>query len=423
MTNMEPHARHSTTLQELDDTVFELLDPIHQLSTASRRKLSSSAKTVVLEPGERLKADEWSGKMLFLLDGEVELHVRGRAAELITELHPGVSSPLFPPDNERGGALVAQNPCEIVAFDRRLFEILLEGEREKQAEVEFIETSAFESALFKKLFDAYSQRKLEIPTLKDVAERICKAVEKPDLSEKEMAHLAGADPAFATRVLRAASLVEGGSGAPVHTLLDAVRSLGLLRVRDLAVSQSLLNLCPARSPLVVQRLRQAYEHSIHVAAFSYVLTRKAAPSLDPEQALLAGLLHDVGIFPVLCAADAYMDDPQNRKDLDAVVWKLHGMVGAMVLQQWGFNPVLANVAECCDDWRRDADPRLDYADIVLIAQLHSFVGGARMKGMPQFASVPAFRKLAGAEPAPQFSLRVFHAGRDMIGRLESLLGA
>jgi putative nucleotidyltransferase with HDIG domain len=419
---MELHPDIATTLHDLDDTVFELLDPIHQLSAGSRRKLAANAKTFTMQPGQRLESAQWKGKLLFLLNGEIERRLHGRAPEMITELHASVSKPLFADAEERGSLLLALGDCELIAFDRRLFELLQKGEAESQTEVDFIETSAFASALFQDLFKAYSERKLVIPSLPDIAERISQAVRKPGLTEKEMAQLVATDPSLAARVMSAAYLNVNSSKPKRHNLLEAVQALGMFFVRDLAISHALLFMCSARSPLITERLRRAYAHSIHVAAFSYVLARKV-PALDPEQALLAGLLHDVGAFPVLCAADAYMDDAENQKELDSVVWRLHGVVGSMVLQQWGFDEELVKTAESCDDWRRNPGPQPDYADIVLVAQLHSFIGTQRMKGLPQFASIPAFRKLAGAEPAPQFSLRVFNSGRNVIARLENMLRA
>ena len=46
-----------------------------------------------------------------------------------------------------------------------------------------------------------------------------------------------------------------------------------------------------------------WAHSIEVAATSQVLARSVT-HLDPEEALLAGLLHDIGALPILSRAGA-----------------------------------------------------------------------------------------------------------------------
>ena len=76
-----------------------------------------------------------------------------------------------------------------------------------------------------------------------------------------------------------------------------------------------------------------WQHSAYVAALSFVLGRET-PGIDPEQALLAGLIHDIGSvaaiggvnrFPVLAKREEVLDytiassaDRDGRPDTQAM---------------------------------------------------------------------------------------------------------
>ena len=50
-----------------------------------------------------------------------------------------------------------------------------------------------------------------------------------------------------------------------------------------------------------ERSKDVWEHTLQISALSYILARKCTP-LDAERALLAGLVHDVGVLPILAHA-------------------------------------------------------------------------------------------------------------------------
>ncbi len=202
----------------------------------------------------------------------------------------------------------------------------------------------------------------------------------------------------------------------------AVVRLGPQRVRNLVVNEANRPAQPSPSPLVRERLIRAHRHSVEVAAFSQVIAAHDG-RLDPDKALLCGLLHDVGTFAVLSRAADMMDRFGTDLALDAATRRLHGIIGRLMLGRWGYDRDVVMCAEGADDWRRDPGPTIDYADIVLVARLHSFIGSSRAHWLPQFDTVPAFGKLTGGAPSPAITRTLLNQGRRRALELASPLTA
>jgi HD-like signal output (HDOD) protein len=138
-------------------------------------------------------------------------------------------------------------------------------------------------------------------------------------------------------------------------------------------------------------------------------------------AMLCGLLHDIGVFPVVAAADDRLESAGSTSVLEDVVLRLHDLVGSMLLSRWGMDSRFVNAADETDDWYRDPAPRPDYTDLVQVAQLHAFIGTPRAAAIPDIASIPSFRKIAGSPPSPRFGVALKRAGKHRLSSLEASL--
>ena len=87
----------------------------------------------------------------------------------------------------------------------------------------------------------------------------------------------------------------------------------------------------ATSEAVDDRMREAWEHSTEVASLSHVLCRHFT-KLRPDQAMLAGLIHEIGKLPILVWADyndwetpRLTDDLGKLKSGEAIVSYVTGL--------------------------------------------------------------------------------------------------
>src|SRR5690606_30584998 len=126
----------------------------------------------------------------------------------------------------------------------------------------------------------------------------------------------------------------------------------------------------------------------------------------PEEAMLAGLVSQIGVLSVVNFAQGYPPLLQDEALLRQWVERLRGEVGAMVLEHWQFPDELVEVARSCEQWDRCPGTRADLCDLVLVAVLHSHIGKRTRQRLPRMDQVPAYQKLALGKLTPELTLQV-----------------
>lgn len=254
---------------------------------------------------------------------------------------------------------------------------------------------------------------LELPAMPTVAVRIARHLDAQDASAESIARLLHMDPSLTARLIQVANSPAFGARGRVDTCRDAILRLGHQTIRDLVTSFVLKGVFRARGDLLKARMRELWQHSTQVAALSHALARRL-PGFDPAQALLIGLVHDIGVIPLLTAAPRYPGLAEDRALLERVIQRLRAPFSATLLGAWGFPGEFTVAALEAEDWFRDPTPRADYVDLLLIAQLHAHVGTPRMAQLPRIDQIPAFHKLTLGQLSPRLSLALLdEANRDI----------
>jgi HD-like signal output (HDOD) protein len=160
-----------------------------------------------------------------------------------------------------------------------------------------------------------------------------------------------------------------GGLAKIDNVLDAVVRLGIESTRDLVVAYTMRSLFAGTSPASKKLMRIAWKHSCRIAALSYILARDVG-RLNPERALLAGLLHDIGVTVLIKESQAHpilIDDPVS---FDRLCHELSGQIGAMVLRAWKFPEVFIAATLEAELFAKPVPERLQLCDVVMLAHLH-----------------------------------------------------
>jgi HD-like signal output (HDOD) protein len=148
----------------------------------------------------------------------------------------------------------------------------------------------------------------------------------------------------------------------------------------------------ATNDLLDKKFRQVWEESVSIAAFSRVLAG-GLDHLDKDQAMLGGLIHNIGALPILTLAENYDELMENPQELDRVINVLSPEVGSHILKIWDFPPSLINITEHFQDLQYQSQGEADYADVVLVARLEALVGAANSPPMTEWSKIPAFHKV------------------------------
>lgn len=277
-----------------------------------------------------------------------------------------------------------------------------------------------EHALFLQIYQRLQNGDLVLPSLPDIGLRVREAVHDPQMSLSGIARIVQLEPPLAAYLVSVANSPLFRGAKAVDSCQTAVGRLGLSVTGNLVMSYSLKTLFASESTALTRILRTLWQHSVRLAALSSVLARQCR-GFDPDRALLAGLLQDIGALPIvenLSHKPALLADPV---ELDTIIEHYVVPVGRLMLKRWNFDEEMLAVVASRKDWLRDPGPKADLADVVLLARLHAYVGTPAMRLCPRINAVPAYDKLALGELSPENSLQLLASARQEIAEVEHLM--
>ena len=234
--------------------------------------------------------------------------------------------------------------------------------------------------------------KLVLPTLPEVALSVRDVVDREDAPASKLAATVQTDAALAARLIQVSNSPLYRGRHEVENVKMAVTRLGNAQVRHLVTSLVMQQVFQASSDTLDARLRALWEHSVQVAGICRSLAVRV-PGLNADQAMLAGLIHDIGHLPILVLADEVPELADDADTIDMLVERLHPEIGRMIMDAWSFPEVLSPVPSEHENIFRDAGPAPDYVDVVIVANLQSHFGTDHYLAGVNWGEVPAFRKL------------------------------
>lgn len=231
--------------------------------------------------------------------------------------------------------------------------------------------SADHRVLLEQIISAIENDTLVLPTLPDVALKIQHLIDAPHVSAEKIVTALASDPLISAQLIKAANSALFTGKRPVENVRGAVTRLGYLQVRNLVMTITMNKMFQAQNPGINKRMKAVWQHSREVAAMSYVLALRQ-PQLSPDQAMLAGLVHEIGMLP-LCLHIEKKRMQITEDALEELIRKCSGTIGTKLLQKWSFPRDLIGVIEGHEHLQRDSNdmPRADYTDIISIANLQA----------------------------------------------------
>lgn len=232
---------------------------------------------------------------------------------------------------------------------------------------------------------------LVLPTLPEVALKIRQAAEDPEISISHLSKVIGRDTALSARLIKVVNSPLMRATQEVTDLHTAITRLGTNYSSNLAIGLVMEQIFHARSDVVEQKMREVWRRSLEVAGVSYALCRRHS-QLKPDQAALGGLVHQIGVLPILTYAEDHYELLSDPVSLNYVIETIHPLLGDKLLGGWDFPEMLAKLPGQYLDLERDS-PSLDYIDLVQVAVLYCHRGTDHPLANIPVASLPAIKKL------------------------------
>ncbi len=212
-------------------------------------------------------------------------------------------------------------------------------------------------------------QRLELPAFPEAVLRIQRALQSPDTSTDDVVRILGSEPGLAARLLRIANSAEfRRMDQEVTDLRKAVSRMGFNMVRSVAVAFAMRQLRrkDTYSPATQAQLEMAWNESLEVAAACFVIAKRFT-RLNPDQALLTGLLHVLGrLYIIMRAKDnGEVSDTVLREIVDG--W--HANIGKAILESWGLPAELQRAVGEQDHFDIDIEGPVTVTDVLISAKL------------------------------------------------------
>ncbi len=239
-----------------------------------------------------------------------------------------------------------------------------------------------------KLIKAIDNNEIVLPTLPEVALKVRDEAEKENATARSLSDIISTDAAISARLLQVANSPLYRPRTPIEDVQMAVTRLGNKLVKSLVTSLAMKQIYQATTDYMEQKLRKVWEESVNVAAVSKVLAQ-SLPQLSNEQAMLAGLIHNIGVLPILTMAESFSDLSGNEPMLEELIKALYPEIGGIILKNWDF-PEAVNIVPTQHKNYSRTGSEADYADVVMVARLQL---GLDDLPMEQWAEISAFDRV------------------------------
>ncbi|MBY0572677.1 MAG: HDOD domain-containing protein [Undibacterium sp.] len=136
--------------------------------------------------------------------------------------------------------------------------------------------------------------------------RVQEAIDVADCSLDSAAKIILNEPLLAAKVVAVANSAAYSRGAgEVSNVRAAIARLGFNTLRALIASLVVRQIAGASKDIVIRaKINQLWQHSAQVAALSQVIAKRVT-KLNPDTAMFAGIVHEVGGFYLLSRAEEF----------------------------------------------------------------------------------------------------------------------
>lgn len=210
------------------------------------------------------------------------------------------------------------------------------------------------------------------PTYFDAVLRLRKALHDPEISITNLAQVISTEPLISAKLLHLAnSAAFNSSGQQILDLKSAIIRLGLNAVHTASLSIVMTQLMRAKGMAEFADTTHAlWEHSIQTSAAAYVLAQEMT-RLNRDEAMLAGLIHDLGAFYMLYRVTQYAELRHRPDTIKYLIVQWHESIGVSLLNALGLPEEIVEATIDHDHLRSAPVIIKNMSDIIYVANMLS----------------------------------------------------
>ncbi len=392
----------SLSSEKISVQTLQRLIPIRNLSEEKLQAFAEEKQSEVLAAGETLfSINAPSDAAIYLLEGTVTVADKNGKSY---EVEAGSTEARFPLCSgvKHITSAVAKTDIGFLRVSHKIMSINTSISHE-----ELIIPATMTNNRLLHLFSQYFMtEKLEIPSLPSIAVRLRKAMQE-EIGVAEAVKIIQLDPVITAKLIEVANCPLYYTLNPAKSCHAAVSRIGLTATRNLVISFSIKQIFKSDLTDIKKYLDHVWKDSLSLSCLSFVLAQESR-QYCPEEALLAGLVCDIGAVPFLNFVANLPTEYHDKSEIEQALPVVKGVVGAAVLKNWNFADEFVHVALNSNNWYQNNSDELTLTDIVILSRLHRKISQKKTAGLPAITSIPAASKLKNIALSPENTLHILH---------------
>jgi HD-like signal output (HDOD) protein len=245
-----------------------------------------------------------------------------------------------------------------------------------------------------------SNGKVELAGFPAVVARVQLLLADENVSNDRVVRVLSAEPVLAAQLLTMANSVAlNPSGRLIDDLRTAVARVGLNTVRSASIAFGVRQMRAAEElQPIAKQLEALWHRNVLVASLAYVVARKRS-QVNPDTALLTGLLHGVGRLYIMTRAVRHPSLFSNPSSYQLIERDWHLSIATALLENWQVSADIINAVRDSEDYSREPRGAASLTDVLVAANMiaiHSgqpeFLG-ARLQGVRAIAKLELTREI------------------------------
>jgi HD-like signal output (HDOD) protein len=191
-----------------------------------------------------------------------------------------------------------------------------------------------------------------------------------NVTQDQVSRVVGSEPALAARLMQIAnSAALNITGKQITELRTAINRMGHNMVRSAAIAFAMSQLKKVDNLKgLEQPLDNLWKSSAAVAAMSHAVARRFS-KVNPDTAMLAGLLHGIGKLYILTRSAQHPRLFADQVTYNQIVRDWHSPVAKALLENWDMAEEIVNAVSEYEDLERDHSGPVDLTDVLAVGNL------------------------------------------------------
>ena len=232
-----------------------------------------------------------------------------------------------------------------------------------------------------------------LPIFPRAARQVVKKVSNPEVTVHELETVASLDPVLSGLIIQTANSAYFSPARPIASIQHGVAYIGVEIARKVLLAATI------RGNFASMRLHQLWNHSLDVAQAAEQLAQRSASKIDPSEAFLAGLVHDIGRLAFSIMPARFLERfwrltdggcPPVQAEL-CLSGRSHTEVGAETLLQWKFPDAMVEAIR----WHHS--PEGCSSPLASLLYMAEFVSDSD-EDLPSYVRFNAASRQAGIDP-------------------------